>query len=189
MRYKLSIDRLVNQLMPHYLSGRRLILFVQSALFPLQALNSHFRLFAREKHIEARMTSQVIYFEWFLNYRFAKYLASKQDRIFLRDSTPVGVDIYHEAVEHAQPFTVWYEGEAVATVRPDEQPRALHRTIEERSINKVSFLVAVPRITIPQQEFVHMLSCVVNTYRLAGRTYLILIDGEEFEPHTMNTRS
>ncbi len=187
MRYKLLVDRLVNQLVPHYLCGRRLILLVQSALHPLQALNDRFRLFTREKHIEARMTSQVIYFEWFLNYRLGKYLAAREDRIFLRDTSPVGVDIYHQAAEHARPFTVWYEGEAVATVRPDEQPRALHRTAEERTIGKVSFMVAVPRITIPQQEFVHMLSCIVNTYRLAGRTYLILIDGEEFEPHTTNT--
>ena len=86
MRYKLPIDRLVNQLVPHYLSGRRFILFVQSCLYPLQGLNERFRTFARERHIEARMTSQVIYFEWYLNYRFGKYLKDGRDRIFIRDS-------------------------------------------------------------------------------------------------------
>ena len=70
MRYKLSIDRTVNRLVPHYLSGRKFILFVQSCLYPLQRTNEWFRSFTRERHIEARMTSQVIYFEWFLNYRF-----------------------------------------------------------------------------------------------------------------------
>lgn len=59
MRYKLPIDRSVNRLVPHYLSGRRFILFVQSCLYPLQSLNERFRTFARERHIEARMTSQV----------------------------------------------------------------------------------------------------------------------------------
>lgn len=72
MRYKLSIDRTVNRLVPHYLSGRKFILFVQSCLYPLQRTNEWFRSFTRERHIEARMTSQVIYFEWFLNYRFGK---------------------------------------------------------------------------------------------------------------------
>ena len=67
MRYKLSIDRTVNRLVPHYLSGRKFILFVQSCLYPLQRTNEWFRSFTRERHIEARMTSQVIYFEWFLN--------------------------------------------------------------------------------------------------------------------------
>lgn len=83
MRYKLPIDRSVNRLVPHYLSGRRFILFVQSCLYPLQSLNERFRTFARERHIEARMTSQVIYFEWFLNYRFGKYIKDGKDRIFI----------------------------------------------------------------------------------------------------------
>ena len=87
MRYKLPIDRSVNRLVPHYLSGRRFILFVQSCLYPLQSLNERFRTFARERHIEARMTSQVIYFEWFLNYRFGKYIKDGKDRIFIKDST------------------------------------------------------------------------------------------------------
>ena len=85
MRYKLPIDRSVNRLVPHYLSGRRFILFVQSCLYPLQSLNERFRTFARERHIEARMTSQVIYFEWFLNYRFGKYIKDGKDRIFIKD--------------------------------------------------------------------------------------------------------
>ena len=102
MRYKLPIDRSVNRLVPHYLSGRRFILFVQSCLYPLQSLNERFRTFARERHIEARMTSQVIYFEWFLNYRFGKYIKDGKDRIFIKDSTSVGVDLYHEGAEYQQ---------------------------------------------------------------------------------------
>ena len=56
MRYKLSIDRTVNRLVPHYLSGRKFILFVQSCLYPLQRTNEWFRSFTRKRHIEARMT-------------------------------------------------------------------------------------------------------------------------------------
>ena len=116
MRYKLPIDRSVNRLVPHYLSGRRFILFVQSCLYPLQSLNERFRTFARERHIEARMTSQVIYFEWFLNYRFGKYIKDGKDRIFIKDSTSVGVDLYHEGAEYQRPFTVWYNGEQVLSL-------------------------------------------------------------------------
>ena len=56
MRYKLPVDRLVNSLMPHYLSGRRFILFVPSCLYPLQSLNERFRTFASERPIDARRT-------------------------------------------------------------------------------------------------------------------------------------
>lgn len=42
MRYKLSTDYLTNCLVPHYLSGRRFILWVQSLVWPLQTLNDRF---------------------------------------------------------------------------------------------------------------------------------------------------
>ena len=64
MRYKLPIDKLVNQLVPHYLGGRKYILFIQSLVYPLKIINDRFIDFAKERHIEARMTSQVMYFEW-----------------------------------------------------------------------------------------------------------------------------
>ena len=123
MRYKLPIDRSVNRLVPHYLSGRRFILFVQSCLYPLQSLNERFRTFARERHIEARMTSQVIYFEWYLNYKFGKYLKDDRDRIFIRESESIGVDLYHEYAQYQRPCTVWYNGEEITATDEAELPR------------------------------------------------------------------
>lgn len=184
MRYKLPIDRLVNQLVPHYLSGRRFILFVQSCLYPLQGLNERLRTFARERHIEARMTSQVIYFEWYLNYRFGKYLKDGRDRIFIRDSESLGVDLYHEKSEYQRPCTLWFNGEEITATDEAERPRPFYRLAEEKIVNKVSFMVCVPPVTVAARELVYMLSFAVNRYRIAGKTYLIKIDEEEYEPNT-----
>ena len=158
MRYKLPTDRLINQLVPHYLPGRKYILFLQSLVYPLFTLNERFMAFAKEKQIEARMTSQIMYFEWFLNHRFGKYLANPDERIYIRESTPVGVDIYHEDAAYGKPFTVWHENEAVLTVNPQEEPKEFYITTEEKAINKVGFMVCVPEITIVESEFVYMLS-------------------------------
>ena len=187
MRYRLPTDKLINRLVPYYLSGRRYILLLQSWVWPLRVLNDWFTAFAREKHIEARMTSQVIYFEWFLNHKFSGYFADSADRIFITESTPLGVDIYREDAVNNRPFTVWKENEQVATANPLEEPREFYQIAEERAINKVSFIVTVPTITIATKEFVYMLSFVVNTYKVAGKTYLIKIDGEEINPNN-NTR-
>ena len=35
--YRINTDRLVNQLVPHYLGGRKLILFLQAILQPLNS--------------------------------------------------------------------------------------------------------------------------------------------------------
>lgn len=184
MRYKLPTDRLVNQLVPHFLSGRKYILFLQSLVYPLQTLNERFTAFAREKHIEARMTSQVMWFEWYLNYKFRKYLADTQDGIYIKENSSIGVDIYHEGARNACPFTVWFDNELVVTVNPEEKPREFYYLAEEKAINKVSFMACVPPVTIETVEFVYMLSHVVNTYKIAGKTYLIKIDSREIEPNT-----
>lgn len=183
MRYRLPTDKLINRLVPYYLSGRRYILLLQSLVWPLKTLNDNFEKFAREKHLEARMTSQIIYFEWYLNHKFSRYFANSEDRIFITESTSLGVDIYHENAVSSKPFTVWKEGETIASINPLEAPREFYRLAEEKMINKVSFMVNVPEITITTKEFVYMLSFVVNSYKVAGKTYLIKIDGQEIEPN------
>ncbi|MDR1503613.1 MAG: hypothetical protein LBT43_14300 [Prevotella sp.] len=183
MRYKLFTDRIVNQLTPHYLPGRKYILFLQSLVYPLQTLNDRFIEFTKEKHIEARMTSQVIYFEWYLNHKFNQYLSDKKDKIYIKESTAVGVDIYHEGVT-GKPYTLWKEGEIADTQNELEKPREFYFLSEEKAINKVSFMVCIPEINIEEQEFVYMLSYVVNRYKLAGKTYLIKINSKEIEPNT-----
>ena len=104
MRYRLPTDKLINRLVPYYLCGRRYILLLQSWVYPLKVLNDQFTAFAKEKHIEARMTSQVICFEWFLNHKFSHYFANPADRIFITESTPLGVDIYWENAVSSRPL-------------------------------------------------------------------------------------
>lgn len=186
-RYRLPTDTLVNRLTPHYLSGRRYLLLLQSLVWPLQSLNDRFCTWARERQIEARMTSQVMWFEWWLNYRFRRYFRDANDAIRIADSTSLGIDLYHESATTGRPFTLWYDGEQVATDREGEQPRPLYLHAEEKATGKVSFMVCVPPITIPTQEFVYMLSYAVNTYRTAGKTYLVKIDGEELKPNPTTT--
>ena len=144
-------------------------------------MNDRFVAFAREKHIEARMTSQVIYFEWYMNHLFARYFTDPKQRIVLSDTTSLGVDLYHEEAEDALPYTVWYQGEQIAVNDPAEGPRPMYLNGEDKAINQVSFVINVPSVTISQREMVSMLSYVVEKYRTAGKTYLIRIGEKEDE--------
>ena len=160
MRYKLSIDRTVNRLVPHYLSGRRFILFVQSCLYPLQCTNERFRDFTKEMHIRARMTSQVIYFEWFLNYKFGKYIRDGKDRILIRDSESVGVDLYHEGAEYQRPCTIWYNGEQIISDNDAERPRPFYLLIEEKPYQQGQLCGLCPaRHHITARAGLHALLC------------------------------
>ena len=176
MRYSLPTDRLVNQLLPHYLNGRQLILLVQSLVSPLLSLNLKFKEFAKIKLIEARMTSQVMYFEWYLSWKFQEYFKTQDEQITILQSEDKAVKIWHENTKNGHPFTIWFEGEEVASETPvEEKPQEFYYKVEEKMINKVSFIVLVPKIKINKQEFVYMLTHIINTYKLAGKTYLIQI--------------
>lgn len=179
MRYRLPTDYIANCLTPHYLQGRKYVLFLQSLVFPLKTLNDRFVLFAGEKQLEARMTSQIMYFEWYLNRKFKKYFVNRDESIYISESESIGVDIYHENAVAGKPFTVWKENEAVFAGNPQENPREFYRLLEEKALNRVSFMVCVPEININENEFAGMLSSVVNTYKLAGKTYLIKINTME----------
>ena len=179
MRYRLPTDRLINRLVPHYLSGRRFILFVQSLVWPLQTLSDRFCAWARERRIEAAMTSQVLYFEWFLNRRFGEYLEDPAQRITLTEGASVGAELYFEDARYGRPFTLWFEGEEVAGAAEGEEPRRMYLEAEEKRIIRASFIVCVPAATIPSRELAHMLAHTIERYRLAGKTYLIRIDGKE----------
>ena len=117
---------------------------------------------------------------WTINSRSISRIA---EIIFIKESESVGVDLYHENAEYMRPCTVWYNGESITATSEDEKPRPFYRYVEEKLINKVSFMVCVPPIKIPPQDMVYMLSYVVNTYKIAGKTYLIKIDEEEYEPN------
>lgn len=73
MRYYINFDKTVNQLVPYYIGGRKLILYLQALLHPLRKLNDDFIAYAKETRIEAAMTSQIFKFEWYLNRKFKQY--------------------------------------------------------------------------------------------------------------------
>lgn len=183
MRYKLPIDRLVNQLVPHYLKGRTLILFIQSCLYPLRELNLWFINFTKELQVEASMTSQVICLEWYLNHKLRPYFHDDRLEIKIVDTQPVGVDLYFEESNIKRPYAVWFQSESIISGPSSEHPRPLFRLLEQKALQKASFMVCVPQVTINEQEFLYMLSHIVNRYKIAGKTYIVRIEKNEFEPN------
>ncbi len=146
--------------------------FIQSLVYPLKIINDRFIDFAKERHIEARMTSQVMYFEWYLNHKFGKYFADKNDRIYIQDSQIIGIDLYRESSKYGKPFVIWKDmKESELTDDPLEKPREFYFIMEEKAINKGKFHgVCSPNTgESHKKEFVYMLSSVVNTYKIAGK--------------------
>lgn len=168
--YKINTDRLANRLLPHYLGGRRLVLFVQSLLHPLGTLNKTWKEWADEKRIEAAMTSQIIMLEYYLNRKYKKYLNDSSKRIIISDGDVGGVPLYWESAG-VDAWTIYQESEG------KNSSQALRWKDEKLAECDVSFLVCVPSIDttkISQDELSAMISYHVNKYAIAGKKHKVI---------------
>ena len=71
-RYNVRMAKVANSLINYQVTDRTRILLNQALLYPIQSIADKFKLWAQETHIESAMTSQIFYFEWFLNRKFRK---------------------------------------------------------------------------------------------------------------------
>lgn len=172
MRYFINFDKTINQLVPYYLGGRKLILYLQALMSPLRKLNDGFVEYAKETRIEASMTSQIFKFEWYLNRKFGKYFLNG-GVISIENSEGLGVPIYNESANIDTNLNVLiYRGE-----EPDiKKQLVLYRSDEKTQESSVSFVVTTPQIDtrlISEQKYIAMLKYVIDKYRIANKTYII----------------
>lgn len=172
MRYYINFDKTINQFVPHYLGGRKLILLLQALMRPLRDVNDAFVEWAKETRIEASMTSQTFKFEWFLNRKFKKYFINSKGRISIKNGEKLGVPIYHQSADiaDADNMLLYQESEG------KRQGEPLFYADEKTDESSVSFTVFTPQINeslITREAYLAMLSYYVDKYRLAGKTYNI----------------
>ncbi len=175
MRYAINFDKTVNQLMPHYIGGRKLILLMQALVSPLRSLSADFSSYADEKRIEAAMTSQTLPFTWFLNRKFKKYFLDQNTKITITNVVTLGVPMYHESADVAKGdnMALYTEGEGSA------HGKKMYYQNERTDSNSYSFLVHSPAIDttlISKENYVSILTYQIEKYRLAGKTYKIVFN-------------
>ena len=173
MRYTINFDKTINQLVPYYIGGRKLILYLQALMKPLQTLNAAFSEYAKEQRIETAMTSQIFYFEWFLNRKFSKYFLNG-GQITIKNGERLGVPIQWENadVDASEDLLLYKEEEGIKNV-------ALHHSNEQTDGSSHSFVVSSPAINtqlISIENYKAMLSHYIDKYRLSGKTYVIKIN-------------
>lgn len=185
MRYAINFDRVINQLVPYYLGGRRLILYLQSCIKPLQSINDNFVDWAKETKIEAAMTSQIFKLEWFLNRKFQKYFADTSQRITIKNGEKIGTPIYNQSasdVLDSDQLILYQEQE-----NNSGDTALLFHNNELSEGASYSFLVCCPELWknensgllrdgITEKEFIAMLSHYVDKYRISGKTYKIIFN-------------
>jgi hypothetical protein len=152
------------------LGGRRIILFLQSLLQPLNTLNKTWKEWADEKRIEAALTSQVIMLEYFLNRKFKKYLTDTSQPIIISDGEVNGTPMYWQSANSVDDVVLYNASE-----KKDTQT---FRWKDEKLVSSdVSFIVSCPAVNteiISETELTAMISYYVEKYRIAGKTFKVI---------------
>ena len=171
-RYNFNTAKIANSLLNYQITNRARILFTQALLYPIQIIADKFKEKMIELHIEASMTSQVFYFEWFLNRKFKKYFTSDLDAIIILDAQDKGQPIFMQSENNKDNFLTAYESEK--ELKEDLKP--LYKTLEEESKREKNFTVFIPdNTTIPTKDLINMVRFYVEKYKVAGKTYDIKI--------------
>lgn len=171
MRYAINFDKLVNRLVPYYMGGRKLILYIQAIIKPMQSVNDEFLPYTKETLIEATMTSQIFKFEWYLNRKLSKYFLDSSERIVLDNGSHLGVPIYYgnATIPQSEHMVMYYNAEG-------EDNLALYHKNEKTLLNSTSFIVYSPQINtelIKLDQYEKMLKFYVDKYRISNKTYVI----------------
>lgn len=177
MRYHIDFGKVINRLTPHYLGGRQFLAFMTAIIKPLQDTNEAFVAWAKECKIEASMTSQVLYFEWYLNRKFRSYFVDPTASITIINSAKTtGTPIFNQGseMEGREDFKVFGEGEPQADLTSK-----LYHEHENVEYLSHSFTIVSPQIKdgdTPASKDVYegLIRYIVDKYKLAGKTYEII---------------
>lgn len=171
--YRIDTNRLINELVPHYLGGRRLVLYLQALMEPLNTLNRRWKVLADDMRLEASTTSQVILIEHVLNRKFGKYLKDKARRIVISDGDGAGgVPLYSQESDGSDDTLVLYGDDEAQDATHASKPFRFNG--EKMPDGDISFTVSCPAFDsakITEQELTAMITNHVNKFKLAGETF------------------
>lgn len=78
-KYQIDNARAICRLLPFWIRGRKIILFLEAISHPLKSVHDKFKEWAYERLIDAAITSQQLSLVWYLNHRLRKHFINQED--------------------------------------------------------------------------------------------------------------
>ena len=78
-KYAVDNQKLVSRLLPYFLRGKKILLFLLSIISPIESLHFNWRKWALAKTIEASASTQPVVFRWYLKKMLQPYMANPND--------------------------------------------------------------------------------------------------------------
>lgn len=177
--YSFKSNHLVRKMLPAYIRGRKLTMYMYSLIHPLDAVSEKFNLWCKDTMIIANMTSQPILFDNYLNYRLRKYFANQEDgiNVITNIETERTKDVIATYLMSYPPIykPVYTHME---TEDEDEPHTYLMSEIFPGVAVKPSFYVFVPQCNtdiIDEGRYMELLVAYIERYKLPSKSYEIIV--------------
>ena len=166
MRYDLGIDSTVSRLIPSAFRNPKIYEWVRSFTYPLVEINTEFKTFAEEKILEAKMSSQTMLLEHYINYKFKSLFPNPDtDFVSIKHSGEIADATFNKDETPPSHLTVFSSTE-VGEVTP-----SIYFDYEDRSAYPQDFRVALPISIQGNETLVRGIAAIVDKYKIDTKKY------------------
>lgn len=169
--------KLVGRILPFYLRGRRIALFILACLSPLVSCHKRFMSWALENWIAVHITCQKKSIIWYLNYKFKQYYANPNDSFHIEFGI-IGkhnllfrnVD-YHQILEWTGPIYFNEESNQIDEMVIYGKDEVVERT----GVAYITVPRAVYTNSFSEQRYFNEINNVLHKYMINFRKYNIIM--------------
>lgn len=151
-RYKIDNPTVIGRLLPFFVRGKGVTLFLEAIASPLAYVHNRFMSWAEEKLYETRVTSQKQVLLWYLTYKFRQYFINKDEKFAIAIASRNNKD-----EEHPYDINLWMYG----------------YEFEVWIIFKAPRILETPQYTIEQYKM--DISTIIHRYMVCGFKFMVKI--------------
>jgi len=170
MRYDLGIDSTVSRLIPSAFRNPKIYEWVRSFTYPLVEINTEFKTFAEEKILEAKISSQTMLLEHYINYKFKPLFPNPDtDFVSIKHSGEIADATFNKDEGVGSSPTIHltlFNNDEVGSITP-----AIYFDNEDRSAYPQDFRVALPISIQGNETLVRGITAIVDKYKIDTKKY------------------
>ena len=103
-RYDIDNAKVIGRILPFFIRGRKLSMFLYAIAYPLVTLHESFKEWALQKKMEASVTSQTLTMEWYLTYLFKDKFEDETASFKITDSIDNPENIAYFTTERVEDY-------------------------------------------------------------------------------------
>lgn len=176
-KYKVDLSATIGKVLPFYMRGRKVSLFLEAILKPIEMLHEAWVRWSEERIIDTSMTSQPLAIAWYLKHKLYDHLINKSDEFLVKNGIDSPTSILFtesesfKSDEYSQHVYCMDENMEVLTMTVMTKVEVID--------DNINFAIIAPEVKetsmYDEDDYKHEITRLVNNYNTSFKTYQIII--------------